>query len=311
MKKSSALAIAIAGVVAAPVASAETYVSARLGFEQISSDDDSIEILEFGDLSSRLGWRGETDLGNGMTAFGSLEVAADGFGLRQLHVGLSGDFGSIKVGEKTYAAFYNHVTGPVDQPYWVLFPGLIESGRTDEVINYEGSAGAVRFGIGIGADGEGDADPGENATSTTSTQAAVSIDIGDTMTLAIGVDDDDGQEDSTTGITLHGTAGDIAYAVTLQSEDDKALDDFIDGTPGTGDVQGLQIWASFGQFWVGYGYADIESDAGDAKPTVISAGYSAPIGRQTQWWIEASSEDWDDAREDETNIVAAIRYDYN
>ncbi len=307
MKKSSALAMAIAGIVAAPVASAEVYVSARLGVEQISSDDDAIEELTFGNLSSRLGWRGETDLGNGMTAFGSLEVAADGFGLRQLHVGLSGDFGSVKIGESTYAAFYNHVTGPVDQPYWISFPGLIETGRTADVINYEGSAGAVRFGIGIGADGVGDSDPGENATSTTSTQAAVSIDIGDTMTLAIGVDDDDGQEEATTGITLHGTAGDIAYAVSLQSEDD--FDGAALGVAGTDDVQGLQIWVSFGQFWVGYG--QIDADEADATPTVISAGYSAPIGRQTQWWIEASSEDWDDLREDETNIVAAIRYDYN
>ena len=66
MKKSSALALAIAGIVAAPVASAEVYVSARLGFEYIDSDassPDDTSILEFGNLSSRLGWRGETDLG--------------------------------------------------------------------------------------------------------------------------------------------------------------------------------------------------------------------------------------------------------
>ena len=310
MKKSSALALAIAGIVAAPVASAEVYVSARLGFEYIDSDassPDDTSILEFGNLSSRLGWRGETDLGNGMTAFGSLEAAADGFSLRQLHVGLSGDFGSIKMGEKTYAAFYNHVTGPVDQPYWILFPGLIETGRTDKVLNYEGSAGAIRFGAGISADGVADADPGENADDITAVQAAISIDLGDNHTLAVGVDDDDNNEEATAGVTAHGSLGDIAYAVSFQQRDD-----FLGAD--TSDATGIQLWVGFGAFWVGYGQLDLDGSSGspDGTPAVISAGFSHKIGPQTQFWVEVSSEDWDDIiQEDETNVVGAIRYDYN
>ena len=300
--KTSAIAMAVAGTLAVPMTTvvhadghtkSELYISARAGIESVSSDDDAIENLEFGDLASRWGIRGETDLGNGMSAFGSAEWAVNGGALRQLHVGLSGDFGSVKIGENTYAAYYNHVAGPIDKPYWVAFPGIIENGRTGNVINYEGSAGAVRFGLGVGADG--------SDTSTTSTQFAVSVDIGDSMTLAIGSDDDDNaNEEATTGITLSGSAGDIAYVAHYATEDENpALAD---------DITGLQLWVGFGAFWVSYGSVDL--DDADATPTVISAGMEMPIGPQTRWWLEVSSEDWDDVREDETNIVGALRYDF-
>jgi predicted porin len=94
MKKSSALALAIAGTLAAPAVLAEVYVSARLGALMETYDDSNAigdpvdhndgtvstvtgaakETLTFGNMSSRIGWKGETDLGNGMTAFGKLEV---------------------------------------------------------------------------------------------------------------------------------------------------------------------------------------------------------------------------------------------
>ncbi len=292
--------MAIAGIVAAPVASAEVYISARLGVESVSSDAAAEEGLQFGNLASRLGWRGETDLGNGMTAFGSLEAAADGFGLRELHVGLSGDFGSVKVGEDTYAAFYNHVQGPVDPTYWTGGGGLVKAGRTERVINYEGGTDMFRFGIGIEADG--DTDPGPDGDGTiddgvVGTQLAVSFDVAD-WTIALGSRDGEDADDNTTagsltGFTVYGNVGDISVAVSMQEDDAQ---------------EGLQLHVGFGSAWINYGSK--EDVASGAEPTVIAVGYSAPLGRQTQWWVEAESVDADGGT-DESSIVAAIRYDYN
>lgn len=287
--------MAIAGIVAAPVASAEVYVSARLGVESVSHDDATQEGMTFGNLSSRLGWRGETDLGNGMTAFGSLEAAAVDFGLRQLHVGLSGDFGSVKVGESTYAAFYNHVSGPVDVPYWVGGSGLVQSGRTADVINYSGGSGSVSFDVALEADGTDTTDPSGTNSGLSGTQVAVSVDLGD-WTVALGMRDAEDSANSptagtVTGVTVHGNVGDISVAASFQEDDNN---------------DGIQLHVGFGAFFVNYG----SLDNGTTEPTELAVGYSQSLGRNTTFWAEAASID-SDGGDDSTEIVAALRYDFN
>ena len=302
MKKTSAIALAIAGTVATPVAVADggggLYISARAGVEQVSHDADAKEGLTFGNLSSRLGWKGETDLGNGWTTFAHLEAAADGFGLRNLHVGMKGDFGSIKIGEKTYAAFYNHVTAPVDPMYWVGAGGLVQTGRTSKVINYSGGTGAVSFDVAVEADGP--TEDGSSDDGVVGTQLGVTIGLGD-WNLSLGTRDAEDAADSTdgtvTGVTLHGALGDASLAVSVQQSD---------GADGSDGVDGVHVVVGLGPFIIDYGMRD----DGSSEPSKLAVQYSQSIGRNTTFWAEAESAD-SDGGDDSTTIVGAIRYDWN
>lgn len=303
MNKNTALALAIAGIIAAPAASADVYVSARIGIDLKQSDNDDAEELEFGNLSSRLGWKGENDLGNGMTSFGKLEVgnldndATNGFNLRDLHVGLKGDFGKIIVGERVYTAFYNHVVGPVDQPYFATSIGLGKGGRTDRAITYQGGSDMFSFEVTAMADGTDSTEiPGGNSSSVTGFEAALSIGLGDNWTIAAGMSD---AEDSTvsnnqtagglSGATVHGNIGDIGLAASFQTDD---------------DADGITLRAAFGNYWAEYSQVDV--DATDLTPTQIAVGAEWSLGENTSIWAEASTLD-SDGGVDSSRITTALK----
>ena len=74
--KSSAIALAVAGTMAVPMAAqADIYASARIGLE--NNDTGGVSDLQVRSFGSRFGARGETDLGNGMTGFGRYEWDVD------------------------------------------------------------------------------------------------------------------------------------------------------------------------------------------------------------------------------------------
>lgn len=297
MKKSSALALAIAGTMAAPVAMAESgfYMSARLGAEMNTSDNAADEATTFGSKSSRMGWRMETDLGNGMTAYGKYEISIPTTNVRDLFAGLKGDFGDIKIAESAYAAFYNHVSGPTDMPYWVGGAGLLSSGRTANHISYQGGSDAFSFEITAEADGTDSTTPGEGNTGVSGVQVAASVGLGD-WTLGLGMRDAEDSANSATngsvtGVTISGNLGDIYLAGSFQSDDD---DD------------GIQIHAGFGPFFVNYGQVD---KADDTTPNELGVGYARSIGRNTTFWAEASTTDSDGGADSEV-IIATLRYDW-
>ena len=120
--RTTAIAMAVAGIVAAPVAvqagADEVYASARVGLKY--TDTGGVADFDVKSFASRFGMRGETDLGNGMTGFGryefgvnSNESSSNTITSRHLYVGVKGDFGSVLVGQ-TYHTFYNFVVGPLD-----------------------------------------------------------------------------------------------------------------------------------------------------------------------------------------------------
>jgi predicted porin len=157
--RTTAIAMAVAGTVAAPVAvqagADEMYASARVGIEYLDSGDTAD--LNVRSVASRFGARGETDLGNGLTGFGRYEWGvdfndgADGSSISSRHryVGLKGDFGSALVG-RTYHTFYNFVVGGTDVP-WVGsgFNQVAYVGRTDKGLTYRGGSDAFDFGATV------------------------------------------------------------------------------------------------------------------------------------------------------------------
>ena len=171
--QTTAIAMAVAGTVAAPVAvqadPMDIYASVRIGIwsGDIVHGEDNTQLRSF---SSRFGVKAETDLGNGMTGFGryewdvdfnnddpptTAERAAgagddeDDISVRQRIVGVKGDFGKITLGQ-TYHTFYNYVVGPTDTPWWHSDYAMIEyRGRTDDALSYNYDAGGFSFGVSL------------------------------------------------------------------------------------------------------------------------------------------------------------------
>jgi predicted porin len=307
--KTTAIALAVAGTVAAPVAvqagADEIYASARIGGIYSKTDEDQLEIKS---MASRFGAKGETDLGNGMTGFGRYEWNADmsdgaSLSLRHRYVGLKGDFGSVLLGQTNHT-FYNFTVGAVDIPWWFSGGTMVEyRGRTDHAITYAGGSGDFSFGSTLYAY---DDDDEENIDAH---ELGGSMAIGD-MTLGAAyqgsANDDqgsDGSDKAIFSVTLSGIAiGDTNLGVNVQAQEDD-----------TGIVGNLDI----GNAYIHIEYLLVDKDSGasvsgdDEDKVDVTLGYNQSLGRKTQMWYELNYKDadTDDDDDDNTAIMAVLKYD--
>jgi predicted porin len=315
--RTTAIAMAVAGIVAAPVAvqagADEVYASARVGFKYTdgpTKDDDgnttgSVADFDVKSFASRFGMKGETDLGNGMTGFGRYEFGVgDGTAdasikTRHLYTGLKGDFGSILMGT-TYHTFYNYVVGPLDIPWWHSTNTMVESvGRTANGLTYAGGAGGVSFGATayFATDGE--------ETAPDALELGASIALGDT-TLGFGyrsVDEDGavpsqgstGDDEDVIAVAWHGIGlGDTTLGVSFMSQDKDT------GIVAHWDIGNLYVHGEF-----------LEIDASDQSQTDLTLGYTQSLGRKTTMYYEVNSKDADtgDSDDDYTAFMAVLKYD--
>jgi len=340
--KKTTLALAMAGIVAAPMmAQAESgfYGSVRQGIQSSSNDAPGTDTaLSITNRGSRMGYGGETDLGNGMTGFGKYEFGINTNGgnaatisRRKAYVGVKGDFGSVLMGQ-TYHTYYSHINGPVDIANWNS--GFYSTGRTDQAITYSNEFGPVS--VGVTAYARSDDNPnGTAAVAATAATATAVETLGSDAVAASGDTGVDGTEigasfnagpikiglgvksesnkigkdaEDITGIALSGNLGDVYLAVSMQSQD-KVKDT-------------TEISASIGQVYLAYAVADYEgkltggngskADQGDG-PTDLTLGYSIPIGSQTSAWLEYTTHDSDNLTSvaaDTSQIEAILKYSW-
>ena len=317
--KTSAIALAVAGTVAAPVAvqagADELYASARVGLWNV--DQGGINDMDVRSFSSRFGARGETDLGNGLTGFGRYEwdvdfnndIGEDDISVRHRYVGLKGDFGSVTLGQ-TYHTFYNFVVGPTDIPWWHSGYAMVSyTGRTDNAITYAGGTGEISFGVSAYFT------PDTEEESPDVLEAGVSFGIGD-MTLGIAVqttqaDLDDGtgtligndNDEDVIGLALTGIAlGDLSLGFGVQSQDDDTS---------------YQVHVDIGNIYVHFEMENLDADSpdsvsGDDEDRVSATlGYTQSLGRKTTMYYELNNVDNDtgDSDDDRTAIMAVLKYD--
>jgi len=305
--KTTAIAMAVAGIVAAPVvaqAADEVYASARIGvWGHKDGGDANTEVKSF---SSRFGAKGETDLGNGLTGFGRFEwdidfqnensSDRDSITKRHMYVGLKGDFGSVLVGQ-TYQTFYNFVVGPNDNPWWHSGYSMVNyRGRTDRAITYAGSAGEFNFGAtGYFVNDDSDHTPDQ-------------AEFGGSM--AIG--------DMTLGLAAQWTAKDTAQGTT---GDDK----IIYGAAFTGISLGMvnlgfgaqmqdKDWSALVDSSIGNAYVHVEYldlDDADSQPLSTTLGYTQTLGRKTLMYYEVNYTDNDtgNTKDNHSAIMAVLKYD--
>ena len=319
--KTSALALAVAGTIATPMAAqADLYASARIGVHSVDHDD--VSELAVGGVASRFGMRSETDLGNGMTGFGRYEfsVGTEGgstnVGRRHAYVGLKGDFGSVTLGQ-TYHTFYNHVSGPLDIP-WVgsLFALVSTTGRTAEALTYAGGTDGVTFGVTLYMEDDDDPDlEGMDAW-----EVGATFGIADMM-LGVGAKGADGgagdDPEDVIGLTLHGISfGDVSMGVSYQMQDDDSS---------------IGLHADIGNIYFHYEMLDCDADSvsgncngysddggeyavsfdQDTSPSLIVLGYNQSLGRNTLVYYEAHvlDADTDNSDDDTTGLYATLKYD--
>ena len=340
--KTTAIAMAVAGTVAAPVAvqagADEIYASARVGLWWVEKREDT----DTGDddagqqrsdaavksFSSRFGARGETDLGNGLTGFGRYEwdVDEDDFALRHRYVGLKGDFGSIKIG-KGYHTFYNFVVGPVDIPWWHAGYAMIDYGagtgasRADNGITYAGSSDAFAFGVTTYFTSDSEEDSPDVYT------VAASYTFGNDMVLAGAAKDTQADLGDGTG-TLIGNDNDEAVFGGMLSG--IMLGDFGIGigVQGQDDDLSEAIDVTYSNFYAHFELEQVDSDspvnnsenATDGNPLTspddqdrisTTLGYTQSLGRKTTAYYEINYIDNDtgDSDDDRTAVMAVLKYD--
>lgn len=328
--KTSAIAMAVAGTIAAPIAQADgdIYASARVGIHSIDNDDARQNGVDGGEVivqsyGSRFGAVGETDLGNGMTGFGQFESQFSNEGEitggRKLFVGVKGDFGAVQLG-KDYQVFYDHVVGPLDNPWAGSGYAMVAYvGRNSNMIRYDGSAGAVTWGVGLEMNPGEDNDfttPGDesDAEDVDAIEVGVSFGLGD-MTIGIAardVDTEDNDPDAVIGIALSGIQlGDASIGISFQSQEDDT---------------GVVLDVGLAGFYFHVEAADFDEDSetagsieglgtdgrADTAPTAVTVGYTMGLGRNTTAWFEAMSVDHDSDNsdvDDQTHVRAVLKYD--
>lgn len=156
------IAVAVAGLVAAPAVHAETtaYGSIR-GLIDITNPAGGASTTNLSDNASRIGLKGSTDLGNGMTVSGRWEFGAnadnsdDGIeGTRLGWVGLSGGFGSITAGNQ-WSTYFNTIGSHISPTYF-LGPQFQGPFRTANTIQYSNGFGPVSISADVRADDAND-----------------------------------------------------------------------------------------------------------------------------------------------------------
>ncbi|MCP4767500.1 MAG: porin [Gammaproteobacteria bacterium] len=317
--RTTAIAMAVAGIVAAPVAvqagADEIYASARVGVKYTDFNDQAD--FDVNSFASRFGARGETDLGNGLTGFGRYEWGVDFNGgntfndtdgkeqtvdniiTRHRYVGLKGDWGSVLMGH-THQTFYNFVVGPLDNPWWHSGNTMVEyRGRTDNAITYAGGGGAIAFGVTGYFTGDSE------ETAPDGIELGISFGLGDsTLAAAYSTVDEDGSigtqgsadnDEDIIGVAWSGIGiGDTSLGVSYMNQDDD--DGFvIDWLFGNAYFHGEML----------------SNDATDSDAVDLTLGYTQSLGRKTTMYYEINSKDADtsDSDADSTAVMAVLKYD--
>ena len=304
--KTTAIALAVAGSVAAPVAvqagADELYASARVGIWNVDQGD--MSQWDVRSFSSRFGAKGETDLGNGISGFGRYEwdvdfnndLGEDDISVRHRYVGLKGGFGSVTLGQ-TYHTFYNFAVGPTDIPWWHSGYAMVNyRGRTDNAITYAGGTGAFNFGASLYMT------PDAEEEDIDQIEIGASFGIGDiTIGGAYQSTADDtaqgsaGNDEDIIGLVVSGiNFGPVSLGVGYQQQDDD--DSFLVQI----DIASVYIHLEA-----------LSLDATDQDRTSATLGYTLGLGRKTTMYFELNSIDNDtgNSDDDRTAVMAVLKYD--
>ena len=250
--KKHLIAAAVAGALAVPAMAQVTMygiMEAGIGSTSTSGSPSTTGVVDSTVNTSRLGFKGEEDLGGGMKAMFGLEARLDpqtgdvdeakksSFFERGAYVGLSGGFGTVKIGKLDHQGGENNdatVFGNVG-----LVDGLVEIGSDqNNTIDYTTPAmGGFKLNIGHSLK--------DNGTANT-----------------------DNTHDGITTYQISGSVGGVSLKVGAGSEKEVA------GTKTK--VMGVSASTTLAGAKIGVSYATAEVASVDRKHTLVNA--AVPLG---------------------------------
>ena len=267
------IAVAVAGTLAAPV----VYADGHEGITPYARVNNAIDIVDDGDgntvdlsgISSRFGFKGTGDIGNGLTAFGRYEFSTvtdkeqnNVNDLRLGFVGISGGFGSIALGNQ-WSAYFNSV-GTFMSPTYSLGYYLYSSVtggpfRTSNTIKYSNSFGPVSLELDARLNESGEDNDVAEKLNGDGFGIGVTVNPTDNFTIAIAADTEENNDtaavtDEETGVVTPGSS--------------------VEDT----DRFGIAGKASFGAFGVSLGYQKWEQ--GMEERELVQLYLNASIGEK-------------------------------
>ena len=308
---SKALAVVLSGALAfAPAANAAldesnmAYTSAAEGFygslrvqyannEKGGEDNDSSVEAE----SSRLGVRGDVDLGGGLEAFYGFEWnlggpanGDEGLNTRQHHVGLKGDWGSIWLGafDSVIVRFGGFATTDILDQYSGNFEPRY---RTKNAIAYVSpDLNGFNFGIEVQANDKGNLKADEG-----------------TPPVDVDTNIDDGNDFDTVGIGAGYSIGGLNFSAAYNLEQDSLTN--TDGSKDDSGQYALGIGYTQDNWTVAAMYGSKEAKDGQDAPFLsFAAGVSIDKLDVHGLWEIQSTERTSGVDADETIAAVTARY---
>lgn len=301
------IAVAVAGIVAAPAAYADASIYGRIHNRIVSSDSDT----NLQTSGSRFGVNVSSDIGNGMTAIGKYEWGTDtdtagDLKTREAYVGLSGGFGTLTIGRQ-FATYYKTIGAYMSPTSYVGLRPIGITGHTSNDILYTNSLGPVTLYADIRVDDS--EDPDLNAKGDPihgqANGGAVGFSVSPMEGLTLGAafdSTDDGAD--VTGVMASAGFGGVGITIAHEQLDD--------GNPGDND-EATSIHMSFSatdslSLMVGYGTS--EDGVTGVSPDTFMAGAYYGIGGGLRLHAEYASYDEDDGEDNTSSAVVGIRIDF-
>lgn len=321
------IAVAVASTLAAPVVYADITPYGRINNAIDIKDDGDGNTVDVSGVSSRFGFKGSGDIGNGLTAIGQYEFSTttdkelqNPTDLRIGYVGLSGGFGTVTIGQQ-WSAYFNSVGTYMSPTYsigYYLYSSVTGGPfRSSNTIKYSNSFGPVSLQADVRLNESGEDNDVAEKLNGDGYGIGATFSLSENITLAAAFDKEENNDvvDADTGfispVDDHERAaivGNVVFGPADVSLGYQNLDD------GSGDDTSLiQLYAGLnvgekGRALFGYGQADVESN--DTEPSSIFAAYYYNIGGGLKLYVEATSVDFEDGNDDFQQALLGMRIDF-
>jgi len=318
-KKLIAAAVA-AGLVLPGVAMADATVYGKINVGIVSYDNDDAGASNDGisvfDEASRLGVKGEEDLGNGLKALFKMEATVDmdngNISMnRDQYVGLGGGWGNVLVGHFNTA--YKNATGKYDlfADRWGDITGTGTHGdfdrRESNQVAYNGKFGNVKFGFSTDF-----SETADNTATTVDENAngytiAVNVPFG-AFEVAAAYAVRGGSAGAAEGDT--GTKLGFMWKGPVQLN--LVYEQFVDDSLATNDTTTpitLQVGFKMGdKNMLAAGYTTVDVDGNDNDCTQLTAGWMHKLSKKTEVNVIYSAIDNDAASTCKGRFNASVGY---
>ncbi|GAB4294597.1 MAG: porin [Thiohalomonadaceae bacterium] len=287
-----ATAVAAAlGVAGNAAAETTVYGKIHISAGRISQDVAGVENSSTAVAShaSRIGFKADKKLDNGMTIKGQLEYEVDTVGdkskssedlikARNTFVGLKGGFGEVRVGyHDTPHKMSTAKLDPLSDTYADYNNVVITDTRAKNAIAYLNKFGDLS--VALAYSGGDDAVDEENAGAATS--AMIAYESGPLFLAAAIENFDDvaaGDYESSTKLGVGYTFGDVKLGLVYDNEDIK------DGNDDTAMYASLQ-WKVSGEGTVKAAYGQLDEDATNDDPTFYAVAYDHKLDKDASVYV--------------------------